>query len=330
MDSLPRFVPALLPADRTAEWWRLVHRQAGAIGYRQLSRLGVGWHAVAAQIEAGRWQSPVHGVYVTFSGPLPRSTRIAVALVYGGAKAVLSHRTAAEEWGMVPHGDGAVHITVPYGCSAVSQAPLLVVHRSRAYEHIVVAADPPRTSRADTAIDLAVEEPDHRAARRTLTSLLTGGGVRPLAVAVQLLQRPPRRYRRSLASAVELVRTGVQSVLEELYVVEVEQAHGLPPAARQIPFSVDGVTLWEDATYDHVGVPLTIRLDGRTHLRDDVAFRDRRRDNAAELAGRSRLVFGWRDLSKDPCAGAREVVEVLRRRGWTGTTHPCPRCPGRA
>jgi hypothetical protein len=82
--------------------------------------------------------------------------------------------------------------------------------------------------------------------------------------------------------------------------------------------------------YDDVGVPLTVRLDGRTHLLDDVAFRDRRRDNAAELAGRSRLTFGWVDLSTDPCGGALEVLTVLRRHGWSGEFVWCERCPTRS
>jgi hypothetical protein len=152
-------------------------------------------------------------------------------------------------------------------------------------------------------------------------------GVRPLTVEGRLLERPPRRYRRALASAVRLVRDGVLSALEELFAVDVEEAHGLPPARRQVPFRVDGMTLWEDAVYDDLGVPLTVRLDGRTHLLSRVAFRDRRRDNAAELAGRSRLTFGWDDLSADPCAGARDVVTVLRRHGWDGETRRCARCP---
>lgn len=75
---------------------------------------------------------------------------------------------------------------------------------------------------------------------------------------------------------------------------------------------VDGYTLWEDAVYDNLGVPLTVRLDGRAyHSHPEVAFRDRRRDNAAELAGRARLVFGWRDLREDACGAAREVLTVL-------------------
>lgn len=318
--------PEILHLDQLPRWGQLVSGQSGIVHIAQLRALGVTPASILAQVEGERWRRFVHGVYATFTGPLPRRSRVVGALLYGGAAAVISHRTAAEEWHMIPSGDGPVHITVPYGTSAISQPGLIMVHRSRAYRHIVVATDPPRTSRADTAIDLAVDEPDTRRARTVLTSLLTGGGVRLLDVERRLVERPPRRYRRALAAAVQLVRHGVQSVLEELYAVDVEQAHGLPVARRQSPFVVDGVTLWEDAVYDAIGIPLTVRLDGRTHLLANVAFRDRRRDNAAELAGRSRLTFGWVDLSRDPCGGAAEVATILRRYGWSGEVTACPRC----
>ena len=59
--------------------------------------------------------------------------------------------------------------------------------------------------------------------------------------------------------------TASRSALEEHYAVDVEDAHGLPlGAARSV--AVDGVTLFEDVVYDPVGVALTVRLDGRTHL----------------------------------------------------------------
>lgn len=299
--------------------------QHGVLDVRQLAELGATTELIAANIAARRWQQPLPRVYATFTGPLPRAARVAAALRYGGAAAILSHRSAAEDWGMLPIVDGPVHITLPYTSSAVDQ-PGVRVHRSRAHRHILVPAHPPRTSRADTAIDLAVEEPDARQARVVLTRLLTEGRVRPLDVERRLQERPPRRYRRALAGAVTLVREGVQSALEELYAVEVEAAHGLPAGQRQAPLVVDGVTLFEDVVYDDVGAALTVRLDGRTHLLGDVAFRDRRRDNAAELAGRSRLVFGWRDLSADPCRGADEVHRVLRRRGWSGRLRLCDRC----
>lgn len=210
---------------------------------------------------------------------------------------------------------------------AVSQPPEVVVHRSRAFAYISVASVPPRTSRADTALDLAVAEPTAREAMRRLVGVTTTCGISLVELERQLAERPPYRYRRALASALDRMAGGVASVLEDLYTLDVEAAHAIPAAARQVPFVVDGYTLWEDAVYDHVGVPLTVRLDGRAyHSHPMVAFRDRRRDNAAELAGRSRLVFGWRDIKDDACGAAREVLTVLRRHRWRGPSRPCHQC----
>ena len=83
---------------------------------------------------------------------------------------MLSHRTAGEEWRMLaPDTSMPVHITLPYRMSAASQPALpgqygvlhpgVVVHRCRAHRHIVVSTEPPRTSRADTVLDMAVAEP---------------------------------------------------------------------------------------------------------------------------------------------------------------------------
>jgi hypothetical protein len=312
-----------------ARWAAIETRQHGITDVRQLVDLGVTRDMIVAQIEAGRWQWVLPRTYATFTGPIPRPARLVAALRYGGAAAVLSHRTAAEQWGLVPVADGPVHITVPYGTSAISQPPFVIVHRSRAFAYITVALDPPVTSRADTAIDMAAAEPDVRSAQRTLAGLLVTGRVRPLTVERRLLERPPPRYRRPLTATVLLVRNGVQSVLEECYAVDLEQAHGLPSGRRQGAVVVDGVTLYEDVMYDEFGADLTVRLDGRTHLLNSVAFRDRRRDNAAELAGRSRLSYGWHDISDDVCGAAREVAAVLRRRGWDGAGVGCPRCAGR-
>ncbi|WP_037043006.1 hypothetical protein [Pseudonocardia halophobica] len=321
-----RAVDQVVEPSRLVEWLRLLDAQNGMAGLDQLRGFGVSWSAVVAHLEAGRWQRVLPRVYALFTGSLSAEARTTAALLYGGPAAVLSHRTAAELWGLVRPGEGPVHITVPYTSSAVSQPPLVEVHRSRAHRHILVTTDPPRTSRADTAIDVAVAEEDPDSARRALVAMLTTGRVTAAAVERRMADRLPRRHRKALREAIALVREGVQSALEELYATDVEKAHGLAPGRRQSPFSVDGTELYEDVVYDDVGAPLTVRLDGRTHLVDGVAFRDRRRDNAAELAGRSRLVYGWRDLSADPCGAAREVVGVLRRLGWQGTSTTCPKC----
>jgi hypothetical protein len=324
-DHLPR-----LPGDCVAPvaWQQLVRDQHGLLDTDQLRLLDIAPAVVVANLAAQRWRRVLPRIYATFTGPLTRAARITAALLYGGPQAVLSHVTAAEEWRMQRDDPVApVHITVPYGCSAVSQPPSVAVHRSRAFPYLVVVTDPPRTSKADTVLDLATSEPDARAAMRRFVALATRGRVPVRELQWRLEERRPRRYGKALADALRLLADGVQSALEQRYACDVESAHALPTGQRQQPLVVDGRTLWEDVTYDPIGIPLTIRLDGRAfHDAPEVAFRDRRRDNAAELAARHRLVYGWDEVTSDPCGVAAEVATVLNRAGWHGPLRHCPTC----
>ena len=56
----------------------------------------------------------------------------------------------------------------------------------------------------------------------------------------------------------------------------------------------------------------------RWHSDRHVAVVDRARDNAAELAGRGRLTFGWEEVTGNPCAVAAVIVARLRQLGWPG------------
>lgn len=148
------------------------------LSYAQLRGFALSKADIEANVESVRWQRVLPRVYATFTGALTRPARLQAALLYGGAGAVLSHRTAAEEWGMVPPGEGPVEITVPYTCSAVSQLPLVRVHRSRALRHSAARSVPPRTKRTDTILDLAASEPSALRARYTVVDLLTRQGQR--------------------------------------------------------------------------------------------------------------------------------------------------------
>lgn len=278
------------------------------------------------------------------NGPLTREMQLAAALLYGGPTSVLSHESAAEQWGMSRPTDLPVHITVPYGCSAISQAatvrhadrrftatvnsvihPGLVVHRSRAMPHIRVDSTPPRTSKPDTVLDLSVAQESARGAMITLVSSMSAGAVSVDVMQKKVQLRRPRRYLKALTQTLELLRDGVHSALEHRYVLDVEKAHGLPASRRQAPVDVDGRTLFEDVLYEKWG--LIVRLDGqRFHSAKQRRFRDRRRDNAAELNDKPRLNYGWDDVAKDPCGVYREVRAVLVREGWSDASYGCERC----
>lgn len=181
-----------------------------------------------------------------------------------------------------------------------------------------------------TAVDLAVAAPTARSAMSVLQRCALSGKVSGSQLLAALELRRPPRYRTALRDAAMLMVEGVMSALESTYALDVENPHGLPNGVRQAPVVVDGTVLFEDILYVMPDGELIVRLDGwRFHSDRRVALRDRRRGNAAELSGRSRLAYGPEEVDGDPCATAREVAAVLTGLGWRHGLRPCERCGSR-
>ncbi len=118
---------------------------------------------------------------------------------------------------------------------------------------------------------------------------------------------------------------GIQSFLELFYLRKVERAHGLPAARRQVRVAGEDGVVYRDTEYDY---DLIVELDGRTGHDDARSrWRDMTRDNAALMAAKATLRFGYQIVS-DPCGAAVQVATVLRARGWPGLPTACgPECP---
>lgn len=310
-------------------WAQLRAQQHDVVTRAQLLAQGFTDGAIRAQIDADRWQRLREGEYALHSGPLgPAALRIAALLACRGV-ALLSHETAAELHGFLkPDPTRPIHTTVPYGTSA-HRSDGLQVHRSRAFHHIGEdGADPPRVSRVHTVIDLAVAAPDAREAMQSAHRYALDAKVHPLALQRAVELRRPPRYRRALSDAIGLLRDGVLSVLEHRYLVDVEQAHGLPVGRRQAPVLVDGVGRFEDVLYDLPAGRAIVRLDGFGYHQDALtALVDRRRSVAAMVAGVPSVPYGWVEVTTRACRTARELEAVLRPLGWAEPFVRCGRCP---
>ncbi|GAA4892929.1 hypothetical protein GCM10023203_53690 [Actinomycetospora straminea] len=266
-------------------------------------------------------------MYALFSGPAGQEALRVAALLARRGVALLSHETAAEIHGFVRHDpERPIHVTVPYGTSAL-RSDGLAVHRSRAFAHLALPGSaPPRVTPAHTVLDLAVAAPSAPEAMRRAHQHALDGGVHPLALERAVELRRPARYRRAIADAVALLRDGVLSALEYRYLVDVEQAHGLPVGHRQDPVLVDGVRRYEDVTYDLPGGRAIVRLDGFGHHRDSAtALVDRRRSATAVLAGTPSIPYGWTEVTTSPCRTASEIEALIRPLGWPGTLRRCSR-----
>jgi hypothetical protein len=308
---------------------RLAATQGGAASRQQLLRLGVTHHEMDAQLAAQRWQSPVPGVLVTFTGPLPRTTRLWVAVLHGGELAVLSHETGSETYGMrEPDPVGLVHIIAPHDRKVVAP-DWMVVHRTRLPQpqrSRRIPGLPPVTCVEDTILDLA----DQTRRRGEVVGLVLSAFrmklTTPRALRTAMASRRRVRHRQLIKNLCGDFAEGVTSNLERKYRDDVEKPHGLPEGRRQKPGRAGLSKVFRDVDYDEFST--LVELDGRRgHDDEEGGFRDRRRDNAAALDGRTTLRFGWVDVTTSPCEVAAQVARALRRNGWTGELTACgPMC----
>jgi hypothetical protein len=121
------------------------------------------------------------------------------------------------------------------------------------------------------------------------------------------------------------VESGVHSVLEHRYLVDIERAHGLPSAIRQRRTVSGGSVTYRDVEYAEFAT--IVELDGRIgHSEVADQWADLERDVATMTDGGLTVRAGWVHVL-DSCRLAKAVSVVLTERGWTGAITPCsPNC----
>jgi very-short-patch-repair endonuclease len=303
----------------------LCRLQEGVVTLQQATDAGLSRGAVRARIDSGRWRRLHDGVYATFSGPMPRSAQLWAVLLTCGAGAVLSHETAGELVGLVDEPGSAVHVCIP-STRRVRSIPGVVRHVSR---RAGVARHPtrlpPQTRVEETVVDLTQSARDLdsavnwvvRACARRLTT------VDRLRAAMSA--RPRLRWRADLLAVLGDVSEGCHSVLELRYLRDVERAHRLPPAQRQVIRARRGGRWYDDVLYHRYRT--VVELDGDQAHPAEVRVRDMVRDNAGVAEGLSMLRYGRAHVVSRPCAIAAQVGGVLRANGWRDYPRPCgPAC----
>lgn len=302
--------------------------QCGIVSRAQALGAGLTADQIKYRIRSGRWHRVFKGVYATFTGKISYGAHLWAVALHAGRGAMLSYETAAEINGMTARDAkpvGLVHVSVPR-TRCVAPVPGIRVHRSARVRPIPSVEYPAHTNVEDTLLDLADVAEDFddvcawvtRAFQRRLTSeVMLRGAMR---------QRGKLRWREQLDELIGDAAAGDESVLEFRYTRDVERAHGLPVARRQVRFtSADGKKGRRDREYQPYGV--VVELDGRT-VHAERPTQDRQRDNAATVEGKRTLRYGWQDVRHEACCTAAQVAEVLRRNGWRGRPRPCSAsCP---
>jgi hypothetical protein len=237
---------------------------------------------------------------------------------------MLSHITAARLFGFADRfaeRGPPIHITVPEE-KHLSRIPGVVVHRTRRAQYRRQPyLLPPRTRIEVTVLDLVedaktVEDGFGWICRATGKGLTNADRLRG-----EVARRVNVRWRGLILEALEDVEQGVRSNLEYRYVRDVERAHGLPAARRQVRVVRGGRVCYLDNFYKEAQVG--VELDGVVAHPPGERWRDFRRDNAGVVNGIATLRYGWADVAGRPCQVAAQVAAVLQGRGWTGSARAC-------
>jgi very-short-patch-repair endonuclease len=311
----------------------LLARQSGLLARWQAAECGLAYASLDNLLRCGRWQHLYVGVYAQFTGILSRDATIWAALLRCGPDAVVSHFTAAELDGIRGRRVESIHVTIPAprrvkgsDHSGRNGLPRIAVHRS---ERITAARhpakSPPRTRVEETVLDLAELASDVDEVFHWLSAACASRHTTPERLAAAVADRARLRWRAEVLTALGEVKDGVHTLLERRYVRNVEVAHGLPRAKRQVRRQRGTRSAYMDNEYSDYGV--VVELDGLAyHLVED-RWLDIHRDNYLARDDLIVLHYSWADIMTRPCEVAAEIALVLRRRGWGGQLRRCgPAC----
>lgn len=92
---------------------RIATRQHGVVDFGQLLFAGLTPSSITRRVKAGHLHRLYRGVYAVGHTNLSREGRWMAAVRACGARAVLSHESAAALWGISPRNPSLVHVTVP-------------------------------------------------------------------------------------------------------------------------------------------------------------------------------------------------------------------------
>ncbi|HEY1822561.1 MAG TPA: hypothetical protein VGG83_21760 [Trebonia sp.] len=304
----------------------LARVQGGVVSRRQALKSGMSVGEIDARVKFGRWRLVYRAVYATFTGPLRREAQLWAAVLYAGRGARLSHETAAEILGLTDRRLPEIQVSIPPERRVVPVEGL-IIHISSNNGQIwrPPPGVPPHTSEEDTVLDLVHEA----TSLDDVIGWVTRALAKPLTsedhLRTAMAARKQLRWRRELGEIITAAVGGAHSVLEYRHDRDVQRAHGLPPARKQVPFKKpNGTRGYLDRYYPEYR--LVIELDGKQYHPDDRRGQDQDRDNANAVTGAT-LRYGWDDVTRRACEIARQEAEALRRRGWSGTLKPCsPTC----
>ncbi|HEX5527446.1 MAG TPA: type IV toxin-antitoxin system AbiEi family antitoxin domain-containing protein [Solirubrobacterales bacterium] len=286
----------------------LAERHHGVLSYRQLRELGFSKGHIARAEDSGRLQRIHRGVYAIGHAALSDHARAAAALLVFPGTAVLSHRSAAWLWGLIPAAPREAEVTVA-ARGNVRQG--LRVHRvwSLPDEERDIYEGLPVTSVARTLVDLAGVSSSRGLSR--VVDRARRRGKLDLAAIDRSLERRPRSFvTERLQEVLRLYRQPVfdRARSELLFLDAIIDAGLRLPKLNAFEAGCEIDAYWEEERF-------AVEVDGwETHGSREAFESDRLRQEDLKLAGIDSIRIAARRIEQEPEAVARRLKRLLARR----------------
>jgi very-short-patch-repair endonuclease len=287
--------------------------QHGIITLDELRAFGLGTRAVQQRVRAGRLHVLHRGVYaVGHAGVGVEGRRLAAVRACGSA-ALLSHRSAADAWGLRGSNSARIDVLVPVRGRRSPAGIRLHTTRHLHPDDIAEIDGIPITSVARTLVDFAaVARPDE------VERAVHQAEVLRLLDVKKVSQALDRAYGREgthhLKAAIAQPSPGpTRSVLEERFLALCRRRHIRDPILNA-RVSIRHETIEVDALWPRHRV--IVELDGAaTHHTRNAFETDRRRDAALAEGGYTVIRLTHHRLTHEPGAVAAQLRRILDRHG---------------
>ena len=294
MTSEEGAAPGAVPLDREAA--RVASGQFGVITYAQLRACGLSRDRVEQRVKAGQLQRLWQGVYAFGHRELTREGRLIAAVLACGEGAVLSHRSAAQRWELLPTAQRNIDITVPTRAGRVKR-PGIHLHCCRRLDpaDLTTRGGIPVTTVARTLVDLNAVVPDRLLERALeqayIRRLLPVGGIED---ALERANGRKTRALRRLIAAESRTATVTRSELEERFLALIRSVELPEPEVNAWLCGYEVDFLWRAQRR-------VIEVDGHAyHSSRQATTRDRRKDDDLETAGYRVTRFTADQILHDP------------------------------
>jgi len=303
-------------ADRVIS--RLARRQHGVVAAWQLLREGVTARQITRRLEAGRLIELHRGVYLVGAVPGAHSHEMAALLAFK-LQAVLSHRSAASLWNLLPYpATAAVWVTVPPERSA--GRPRIKAIRARLDPSDVRNRDglrltsPPRTILDMASLLVATGAPRGSEGHYELEALVAEANFRHLAsereLRDQLARNPSKRGAPALRAILDTPggpqRTRSRGERAMLRLLREHEIDGFETNARIGGYEVDFL-------FPDEGV--VVELDGYDGHSGRVPFeRDRLKWASLSSQGLLVLPITGRQIRNDPDGMLKRIARARTSR----------------